>query len=106
VHDPTKLAASAEGLSRVMTISDVAEGAGLSWDTVKSLVKQRLQKDYGPLSCKPLRSLSIDEIYVGQRKKDYTLVLDLASGRIVGGSRGRGQAAWQGFWRRLRKEQS
>lgn len=98
-----KLAAYADTLSRVMTITDVAEVTGLSWDTVKGIVKKRLQKDYGTIPLKDLKYLSIDEIYVGRRKKFYTLVLDLESGRIVWVSRGRGKAALQGFWRRLRK---
>jgi len=98
-----KLAAYADTLSRVMTISDVAEVTGLGWDTVKGIVKQRLQRDYGQIACKDLKYLSIDEIYVGQRKKFYTRVLDLESGRIVWVSRGRGKAALQGFWRRVRK---
>jgi transposase len=85
-----------------MTITDVAAVTGLSWDTVKSIVQARLQKDYGHISFKPLKRLSIDEIYVGKRMKYYTLVLDLDSGRIVWVSRGRGKAALQGFWRRLR----
>jgi transposase len=85
-----------------MTISDVAEVTGLSWDTVKGIVQQRLQKDYGHLTYKHLKLLSIDEIYVGKKKKFYTLVMDLESGRIVWVRPGRGQAALQGFWRRLR----
>ena len=93
----------ADVLSRVMTISDAAEVSGMSWDTVKDIVKERLKKDYGHIPCRHLKNLSIDEIYVGKRKKYYTLVLDLESGRIVWVSRGRGKAALQGFWRRLRK---
>ena len=89
-----------------MTISDVAELCGLSWDTVKDIVKKRLKKDYGHIELKDLRNLSIDEIYVGKRKKYYTLVLDLDSGRIVWVCRGRGKAALQGFWRRLRKSKA
>ena len=85
-----------------MTITDVAAVTGLSWDTVKSIVQARLQKDYGHISFKHLKRLSIDESYVGKRMKYYTLVLDLDSGRIVWVSRGRGKAALQGFWRRLR----
>ena len=86
-----------------MTISDVAQVSGLSWDTVKDIVKARLKNDYGHIACRHLKNLSIDEIYVGKRRKYYTLVLDLESGRIVWVSRGRGKAALQGFWRRLRK---
>ena len=103
MHYTQKLAAYADTLSRVMTITDVAEVTDLGWDTVKGIVKARLQKDYGHIPCKNLKYLSIDEIYVGKRKKFYTLVLDLESGRIVWVSRGRGQAALQGFWRRVRK---
>ncbi len=102
MHYTEKLAAFADTLSRLLTIRDVAEVPGLSWDTVKHLVKQRRQKDYGRLSYKPLKLLSIDEIYVGKKKKFYTLVLDLESGRIVWVRPGRGKAALQGFWRRLR----
>jgi transposase len=106
VHYTQKLAAYADTLSRVMTITDVAEVTDLGWDTVKGIVKARLQKDYGKIACKDLKYLSIDEIYVGKRKKFYTLVLDLESGRIVWVSRGRGKAALQGFWRRVRKSKA
>ena len=106
MHYTQKLAAYADTLSRVMTITDVAEVTDLGWDTVKGIVKARLQKDYGHIPCRHLKCLSIDEIYVGKRKRFYTLVLDLQSGRIVWVSRGRGQAALQGFWRRVRKSKA
>ena len=85
-----------------MTLSDVAAVTALSWNTVKDIVKARLQKDYGHIPLRDLKLLAIDEIYVGKRKQYYTVVLDLESGRIVWVSRGRGKAALQGFWRRLR----
>jgi transposase len=106
VHYTQKLAAYADTLSRVMTITDVAEVADLGWDTVKGIVQARLQKDYGQIPCQHRKYLSIDEIYVGKRQKFYPLVLDLESGRIVWVSRGRGQAAWQGFWRRVRQSKA
>jgi transposase len=106
VHYTEKLAEYADTLSRVMTISDAAEVSSLSWDTVKGIVKKRLQKDYGQLPLKHLKRLSIDEIYVGKRRQFYTLVLDLDTGRIVWVSRGRGKAALRGFWRRLRKSKA
>ncbi len=40
-----KLAAYVDTLSRVMTLTDVAEVTWLSWDTVKGIVKARLKKD-------------------------------------------------------------
>jgi hypothetical protein len=88
VHYTEKLAAYVNVLSRVMTISDVAAVTELSWNTVKDIVKARLQKDYGHIPLRDLKLLSIDEIYVGKRKQYYTVVMDLESGRIVWVSRG------------------
>lgn len=106
MHYTHKLADYAQALSRVMTIADAAEVAGLSWDTVKDIVKERLQRDYGQIGLKGLQRLSIDEIYAGKRRRFYTLVLDLDSGRIVWVAPGRGQTALRGFWRRLRKSRA
>jgi transposase len=89
-------------LSRVMTLADVSALTGLGWDTVKEIVRQRLQHDYGQPRLKDLKSLAMDEIYVGKRKKFYTLVLDLETGQIVWVGHGRGQAALGKFWRRRR----
>jgi transposase len=89
-------------LSRVMTLADVSALTGLGWDTVKEIVQQQLQHDYGQPRLKDLKYLAIDEIYVGKRKKFYTLVLDLQTGQIVWVGHGRGQAALGKFWRRLR----
>ena len=85
-----------------MTILDVAELTGLSWDTVKDLVKKRLAKDYAHIRLRDLRRLAIDEIYLGRKKKYLTLVIDQESGRIVWVGRGRAGEALHGFWRRLK----
>lgn len=85
-----------------MTLSDLAAITGLGWDTVKDIVKARLEKDYGHPRLKELKRLSIDEIYVGRRRKFYTLVIDLDSGRIVWVAHGRGGDSLRKFWRALR----
>lgn len=85
-----------------MCLSDVAEWTGLSWDTVKDLVKQRLERDYARPQLKGLRYLSIDEIYTGRTKKFYTLVIDLESGRIVWVAKGKQGKTLKPFWRALR----
>jgi len=90
------------GLSRVMTLSDVAELTLLSWDTVKTIVKTHLAKDYGKPFLKGVRYLGIDEIHVGKKGRFYTIVIDLEDGRILWAKPGRGGAALRGFWRRLR----
>ncbi len=89
-------------LSRVMTLVDVSALTGLGWDTVKEIVQKQLQHDDGRPRLKDLKYLAIDEIYVGKRKKFYTRVLDLETGRSVWVGHGRGQAALGKFWRRLR----
>ncbi len=47
-----------------MTVADLAAVTGLSWDTVKNIIKNRLEKDYGHPRLKDLQRLSIDEIYL------------------------------------------
>jgi transposase len=90
------------GLSRLMTLSDVAELTLLSWDTVKTIVKTYLAKDYGKPFLKGVRYLGIDEIHVGKKSRFYTIVIDLEDGRILWAKPGRGGASLRGFWRRLR----
>jgi len=90
------------GLSRVMTLSDVADLTLLSWDTVKTIVKTHLQKDYGRPALRDVRYLGIDEIHLGKKQRFYTIVIDLEDGRILWAKPGRGKAALRGFWRRLR----
>lgn len=85
-----------------MTLSDTAELTLLSWDTVKSIVKERLAHDYSRPALKGVRYLGIDEVHLGRKKRFYTIVIDLEDGRILWASPGRGKAALVGFWRRLR----
>jgi transposase len=85
-----------------MTLSDVAELTLLSWDTVKTIAKTHLAKDYGRPALRDVRYLGIDEIHVGKEKGFYTIVIDLEDGRILWAKPGRGKAALRGFWRRLR----
>lgn len=91
-----------EDLRGMMTVSDLAALTGLSWDTVKNILKARLEKDYGHPRLKDLQRLSIDEIYLGRRQRFYTLVIDLDTGRIVWATPGRGGDTLRKFWRALR----
>ena len=83
-------------------MSDVAVLTRLSWDTVKSISKSRLAKDYGKPALPGVRYLAIDEIHLGPRMRFYTMVIDLRDGRILWAKPGGGKQALQGFWRRLR----
>lgn len=89
-------------LSRMMTLTDVADATGLSWDTAKGMIQPFLQKTVDELRYRDLKHLAIDEIYVGRKKKFYTLVIDLDSGRVVWVAHGRGGDCLRKFWRRIR----
>ncbi len=85
-----------------MTLADVAGAVGLSWDTAKKIVTPYLKRTVKATRFKGLRYLAIDEVYVGKKRKFYTLVINQSTGQIVWVAHGRGSACLRGFWRRLR----
>jgi transposase len=85
-----------------MTIQDVAEHLGISWDVVKEIVKANLQRNFAKPRLKDLRQIAIDEISIGAGHRYLTIVLDLASGAVVHVGRGKGGDALTDFWKRLR----
>ncbi len=66
-----------------MTILDVAEHLNISWDMVKNIQKQNLNKHFAKPKLKHLTRLAIDEIAVGKGHRYLTVVLDLESGAVV-----------------------
>jgi transposase len=89
-------------LARLMTIKDVAHHLGISWDVVKDIQKQDLQRRFDKPKLKHLRQIAIDEISVGKGHRYVTLVLDLDSGAVVHVGQGKGGDALTAFWKRLR----
>lgn len=89
-------------LSRYMTIKDVADHLGVSWDIVKDIQKRHLQKRYAKPALKKVRQIAIDEICVGRGYRFLTLVLDLESGAILFVGKGKKADSLRPFWRRLR----
>lgn len=89
-------------LSRHMTIKDVAEHLQVSWDTIKEIQRQDLQRRFGRPKLKHLRQLAIDEISIGKGHRYLTVVLDLETGAVVFVGEGKGAEALLPFWRRLR----
>lgn len=90
-------------LSRHMTILDVAQHLGVSWDVVKDIQKRSLRRRFRRARLREVREIAIDEIYLGRRHRFITLVLDLRSGAVVYVGNGKGAEALEGFWRRLRQ---
>ncbi len=52
-----------------MSIQDVAELTGLSWDTVKGIHKTHLRRKYKSFNLKKVRHIAIDEVYLGKKRK-------------------------------------
>ena len=89
-------------LSRLMTIQDVANHLGLSWDTVKEIQRAHLTRHYAKPKLKHVRQIAIDEISVGKGHRYMTVVLDLQSGAVVFVGQGKSASALDPFWVRLR----
>jgi transposase len=88
-------------LSKHMTIQDVAQHLGVSWDTIKDIQARSLQKRFGKPKLHKLRQIAIDEISIGKGHRYLTVVLDLLSGAVVFVGDGKGVAALEPFWARL-----
>lgn len=89
-------------LSQYMTIKDVAQHLGVSWDIVKDIQKRHLAKHYAKPALKDVRQIAIDEICVGRGYRFLTLVLDLESGAILFVGKGKKAESLRPFWRRVR----
>src|SRR5262245_26038519 len=90
-------------LSQHMTIQDVAEHLQVSWDTVKDIQARSLKRRFGKPKLHKLRQIAIDEIAVGKGHHYLTVVLNLLTGAVVFVGDGKGVAALEPFWRRLRR---
>lgn len=90
-------------LCRLMTIQDVAQHLGVSWDVIKDIHKQALQQRFAKPKFKHLQRIALDEICIGAGHRYLTLVLDLDSGAVVHVGRGKGGDALTNFWKRLRR---
>ncbi|MCP4602826.1 MAG: ISL3 family transposase, partial [Proteobacteria bacterium] len=90
-------------LSRRMTIKDAADHLGVGWDMVKDIQKRNLYRRFSKPKLGKLKLIAIDEICIGKGLKFITLVLDLKTGAVVFVGDGKGAAALDPFWRRLRR---
>ena len=84
-------------LARMMTLADVARHLQISWDVAKGIVGDDLQRRFAQPKLRSLKQIAIDEIYLGQRHKYLTIVIDLDSGRIVFVGEGKGEKSLEPF---------
>jgi transposase len=89
-------------LGRLMTIQDVAQHLGVSWDTIKDIQKRDLQHRFKKPRLAKLKQIALDEISIGHGHRYLTVVLNLETGAVVFVGDGKGADALQPFWGRLR----
>ncbi len=86
------------GLSKVMTIQDVAQHLNVSWDLIKEIQKRNLHRRFSKPKLKHLRQIAIDEIAIAKGHKYVTVVLDLESGVVVFVGDGKDSDALNPIW--------
>jgi transposase len=89
-------------LSKHMTILDVANHLGVSWDTIKDIQKRYLAKKYKRPRLKNITRIAIDEISIGKGHRYLTVVLDLKTGAVIFVGDGRGVDSLRPFFKRLK----
>ena len=93
-------------LLRHMTIQDVAQHLGVSWDLIKDIEKRNLKKRFSRPKLRKLKRIAIDEISIGGGHHYLTIVLDLITGAVVFVGDGKGADALVPFWTRLRRSRA
>ena len=88
-------------LSKEMSIKAIANHLGTSWDLIKQIQKNHLQKKYATLKAKDLRFLAIDEIASHKGHKYLTVVMDLETGVVIYVGEGRKSESLDKLWQKL-----
>ena len=91
-------------LLRGMTLQDVSNHLGVSWDTVKEIHSTYLERHYSPPSLKGVENIGIDEFAVRKGHVYKTIVVDLDSGRVLYVGDGKGAGALTKFWRKVKRK--
>ena len=91
-------------LLRGMTLRDVSNHLGVSWDTVKEIHSSYLECHYSPPSLDGVENIGIDEFAVKKGHVYKTIVVDLDSGRVIYVGEGKGTKALKKFWRKVKRK--
>src|SRR5690554_4334127 len=93
-------------LTRSMTIKDVADLLGVTWDVIKEIKKNDLRRRFANPSLKNVRRIAIDEICIGKGHRYVTLVMNLDDGAIIFVGEGKSAQSLVPFWKRLGRRRS
>ena len=99
-----RFAKYAVDLLRGMTLQDVSNHLGVSWDTVKEIHSTYLERHYSPPSLEGVENIGIDEFAVRKGHVYKTIVVDLDSGRVLYVGDGKGADALTKFWKKVRRK--
>ena len=91
-------------LLRGMTLQDVSNHLGVSWDTVKEIHSTYLARHYSPPSLEGVENIGIDEFAVRKGHVYKTIVVDLDSGRVLYVGDGKGADALTKFWSKVKRK--
>lgn len=98
-----RLAKYAVELCRIAPIKSVAVHLNLSWNTVKEMVKDYLERNYSKPDISDLKVIGIDEFAVKKGHVYKTIEVNLETGQIVYVGDGKGADALDGFWKLVSK---
>lgn len=93
-------------LTRSMTIKDVADLLGVTWDVIKEIKKDDLRRRFANPCLKDVHRIAIDEICIGKGHRYVTLVMNLDSGAIIFVGEGKSAESLAPFWKRLGRRRS
>ena len=85
------------------TIKDVAQHLHVGWNMVKEIHKKYLKSRYSHPDIKHVQRIGIDEFAIRKGHVYKTIVVDIDTGRIIHVGDGKGKAALEGFWKRVRR---
>jgi transposase len=105
-HYTYQLARYVLDLSRRMTIADIAKHLGMSWDTIKEILKTDLERRSEKIDWRNLRYIAIDEISVRKGQRYLTVVLNLESGRVLYVAESRRAEALAAFFKKVRRSRT
>ena len=94
----------ANELLRFGTIKSTAQFLGVSWDLVKSIHGEKLQKTYKNIELRDIEYISIDEFSIKKGHQYMTIVIDLKTGRIIHSAQGKSKDSVADFLKELHKK--
>ena len=99
-----RMAENVARMCRVLTIKEVAEYFGLSWDTVKATDKAYLRENLGPVDLSEVEQIAMDEFAIQKGHRYATVIVEPSTKRVLWVGRGRKREEIRPFFEQLGAE--